>query len=91
MTINAVTYLGTTLTGNVTDHINTRIQSARRVCYGLQGVGVCYGGVAPKTLSHIYEVAIQSILSYGCSASNITDRSVKSLKKSRYTFENSPW
>ena len=27
---NLITYLGTTLTSNVTDHINTRIQAARR-------------------------------------------------------------
>ena len=30
---NSVTYLGTTLTGNVTDHIDTRIKSARRAYY----------------------------------------------------------
>ena len=32
---NSVTYLGTTLTGNVTDHIDTQIKLARRACYGL--------------------------------------------------------
>ena len=63
---NSVTYLGTTLTGNVTDHIDTRIKSARRAYYGLQGAGVCCDGVASKTLSHIYKVAIQPILTYGC-------------------------
>ena len=73
---NAVTYLGTTLSGNVTDHIDTRIQPARRAYYGLQGAGVCCDGVASKTLSHIYKVAIQPILTYGCSAINITHRSV---------------
>ena len=78
-----MTYLGTTLSGNVTDHIDTRIQSARRAYYGLQGAGVCCDGVAPKTLSHIYKVAIQPILTYGCSAINITHRSVKSLEKTQ--------
>ena len=78
-----MTYLGTTLSENVTDHINTRIQSARRAYYGLQGAGVCCDGVAPKTLSHIYKVAIQPILTYGCSAINITHRSVKSLEKTQ--------
>ena len=80
---NAVTYLSTTLTGNVTDHIDTRIQSARRTYYGLQGAGVCCDGVAPKTLSHIYKVVIQPILTYVCSAINITDISVKSLEKTQ--------
>ena len=36
---NFITYLGTTLTGNVTDHINTRIQAAKRAYYGLQSSG----------------------------------------------------
>ena len=80
-TDNAVTYLGTTLSENVTDHIDTRIQSARRAYYGLQGVGVCCDGVAPKTLSHIYKVTIQPVLTYGCLAINITHRSVKSSEK----------
>ena len=79
---NVVTYLGTTLSGNVTDHIDTRIQSARRACYGLQRAGVCCDGVAPKTLSHIYKVTIQPILTYGCSAINKTHRS-KSLEKTQ--------
>ena len=72
-----------TLTGNVTDHIDTRIKSARRAFYGLQGAGVCCDGVASKTLSHIYKVAIQPILTYGCAAINIDNRSVKSLEKTQ--------
>ena len=80
---NSVTYLGTTLTGNVTDHIDTRIKSARRAYYGLQGAGVCCDGVASKTLSHIYKVAIQPILTYGCAAISIDNRAVKSLEKTQ--------
>ena len=30
---NLIAYLGSTVTGNVTDHINTRIQVARRAYY----------------------------------------------------------
>ena len=33
---NLITYLGTTFTGNVTDHINTRIQATRRSYFGLR-------------------------------------------------------
>ena len=80
---NSVTYLGTTLTGNVTDHIDTRIKSARRAYYGLQGAGVCCDGFASKTLSHIYKVAIQPILTYGCAAISIDNRAVKSLEKTQ--------
>ena len=76
-----ITYLGTTLTGNVTDHINTRIQAARRAYYDLQSSGVCCDGVTPKTLSHIYKVGIQPILTYGCSAINIDHKSVKCMDR----------
>ena len=48
---NAVTYLGTTLSGNVTDHIDTRIQSVRRVYYGLQ---VCVVTVLHQKLLVIF-------------------------------------
>ena len=78
---NFITYLGTTLTGNVTDHINTRIQAAKRAYYGLQSSGVCCDGVTPKTLSHIYKVGIQPILTYGCSAVNIDHKSVKCMDR----------
>ena len=44
---------------------------------------MCCDGVALKTLSHIYTVAIQPILTYGCSAINITHRSVKNLEKTQ--------
>ena len=87
-----MTYLGTTLTANVTDHIDTRRKSARRAYYGLQGAGVCCDGVAPKTLSHIYKVVIQPILTYGCAAISINNRSVKILEKnSRYAPEEGLW
>ena len=36
---NLITSLGTLLTGNVTDHINTKIQAARRAHYDLQSSG----------------------------------------------------
>ena len=80
---NSVTYLGTTLTGNVTDHIDSRIKSARRAYYGLQSAGVCCDGVASKPLSHIYKVEIQPILTYGCAAISKDNRSVKSLEKTQ--------
>ena len=78
-----MTHLGTTLTVNVSDHIDTRIKSARRAYYGLQGAGVCCDGVASKPLRHIYAVAIQPILTYGCAAISIDNRSVKNLEKTQ--------
>ena len=53
---------------------------------------VCCDGVALKTLSHIYKIAIQSLSTYGCAAISIDNRSVKSLEKNvRYALENGPW
>ena len=67
--------------GNVTDHINTRIQAARRAYYGLQSSGVCCDGVTHKTLIHIYKVGIQPIPTHGCSAVNIDHKSVKGMDR----------
>ena len=76
-----ITYLGTTPTGNVTDHINTRIQATRKAYYSLQSSGVCCDGVTPKTMNHIYKVGIQPILTYGCSAVNIGHKSAKCMDR----------
>ena len=73
-----ITCLSTTLTGNVTDHINTRIQTARKAHYSLQSSGVCCNEVTPKTLSHT-KVSIQPMLTYGCSAVNIDLKLVKCM------------
>ena len=47
----------------------------------VQSSGVCCDGVTPKTLSHIYKVGIQPILTYGCSAVNIDHKSVKCMDR----------
>ena len=49
----SVTYLGTTMSDNPTNHIKARIKArilaARRAFYGLQSARLCSGGVAPHT------------------------------------------
>ena len=65
--------------GNVTDHINTRIQAAKRAEYGLQSSGECCNRVTPRTLSHIYKVGIQPMLTYGCSTVNIDHKFVNCM------------
>ena len=77
----AVTYLGTVLSSNPKLHFDIRIKSATRAFYGLQCAGLCAGGVAPTVLAHMFNVAIQSILSYGCAMLNFTLSSVKDLDK----------
>ena len=77
----AVTYLGTVLSSNPKLHFDTRIKSATRAFYGLQCAGLCAGGVAPTVSAHMFNVAIQPIITYGCTTLNFTLSSVKELDK----------
>ena len=43
----SVTYLGTRLSNQTRDHIDSRITAARRAFYGLQGAGLCVRGANP--------------------------------------------
>ena len=49
---DAVTYLGTRLSNQTRDHIDSRITAARRAFYGLQSAGLCAGRVNPFTIAH---------------------------------------
>lgn len=79
----SVTYLGTLLANDPQEHITERAQSARRAFYALQSSDVCPNGVSPQTLSHMFNVAIQPVLTYGCSALNISDKHMKYLEKAQ--------
>ena len=79
----AVTYLGTVLSSNPKLYFDTRIKSATRAFYGLQCAGLCAGGVAPTVSAHMFNVAIQPILTYGCTTLNFARSSVKELDKVR--------
>ena len=78
---HAVTYLGTRLSNQARDHIDSRITAARRAFYGLQGAGLCARGANPFTIAHIYKMAIQLILTYGCSNLNLTHNDINELEK----------
>ena len=47
----------------------------------MQCAGLCAGGVAPTVSAHMFNVAIQPILTYGCTTLNFTRSSVKELDK----------
>ncbi len=77
-----VTYLGTVLSNKPAKHFATKISGARRAFYGLQGSGLCRGGVKPYTAAHIYNTAIKPILKYGCATINTNgDKLIKDLEK----------
>ena len=78
---DAVTYLGTRLSNQARDHIDSRITAARRAFCGLQGAGFCAKGENPFTIAHIYKTAIQPILTYGYSNLNLTHNDINELEK----------
>ena len=80
---DAVTYLGSRLSNQTRDHIDSRITAARRAFYGLQGAGLCAGGFNPFTVAHIYKTAIQPILTYGCSTVNFRHTDINELEKAQ--------
>ena len=85
---DAVTYLETRLSNQTRDHIDSRITAARRAFYGLQGAGLCAGGVHPFTIARIYKTAIQPILTYGCSALNFKHTGINELEKAQASLIN---
>ena len=87
---DAVTYLGTRLSNQTRDHIDSRITAARHTFYGLQGAGLCAGGVNPFTIAHIYITAIQPILTYGCSTLNFKHTDINELEKAQASLIKTP-
>ena len=49
----SVTYLGTRLSNQTRDHIDSRITAARCAFYGLQGAGLCVRSANPNNCTHV--------------------------------------
>ena len=65
-----ITYLGSVLGDNSklgAAHSETRIRAVMKSYYGLQGAGIKYPGVNPVVSLDIYNIAVRSVLVYGCS------------------------
>ena len=76
-----VKYLGSILSNNPTNHVESRSKSARKAFYALQSAGLCKNGVDPYTIAHIYNVAIEPVLTYGFAAVGLSDKHVTELEK----------
>ena len=78
-----VTYLGTVLSSCCYPklHFDTKIKPANRAFHGLQCAGLCVGIVTPTVSAHMFNVAIQPILTYGCTTLNFTRSCVTELDK----------
>ena len=57
-------HLGASLSNTSKTHIDKRIKACRRAFYPLPSTGLCKGGVSPDTMDHIWNVAVQPVLSY---------------------------
>ena len=81
----AVTNLGTVLSNNTKHHIDTRKKTAHRAFLrsNIQSTGLCADGVSLIVSAHMLSIAIQSILSYGCSTLNSGQNVIKELDKAQ--------
>ena len=78
-----ISYLGTVLGKKCgTSHCESRIRGATTAFYGVQGAGIKFPGVAPHIMIDIYNTAIRSILTYGCTTTYLTKTNL--LKLDRY-------
>ena len=77
-----ISYLGTVLGEKCgTSHCESRIRGATRAFYGLQGAGIKFPGVAPHIMIDIYNTAIRSILTYGCTTTYLTKTNLMKLDR----------
>ena len=61
---NSIKYLGSVLCeSGGTEHLNSRICSAKRSFYTLQVAGLCNDGLSPEAIIYVYSSAIRSSLS----------------------------
>ena len=82
-----IKYLGTTLGKNCGSlHIKSRINSANRAFYSLQGAGLYYDGVSPRLAAHIYNTAVRSGMVYGCHAIHLSQLDLIKLNKAQAKY-----
>ena len=77
-----VKYLGSTpSTANSSVHIDGRIKAAQNAYYALQGGGLKFNTVSPKTALNVYNTAVKSVLLFGCNAVHLNSGHLSKLKK----------
>ena len=77
---DSIVYLGTVIGDrNGEKHTESRLRKATKSFYSLQGCGLNAHGVSPNTGLHIYNTAVRSTMTYGCSAVHISGKYLKKL------------
>ena len=75
MECDTVKYLGIDLSYiKPFNHISNRIKACRNSYYALQGVGLCAHGASADTISHVWNTAIRSVLTYSVQCININKK-----------------
>ena len=85
-TVDSITYLGVELSMRPRHHITNRIRSAQRAFYGLQGAGLHFQGLAPRTSSTIYQTGVLSVLTYGCHSIALRKTDLTNLERNHAKF-----
>ena len=84
---DSLKYLGTEIGKNCGKlHRETRINSANRAFYSLQGSGLYKQCISPRLTAHIYTTAVRSGLVYGCNTINMTQRDLIQLNKAQAKY-----
>ena len=79
-----VKYLGSTLsTANSSVHIHGRIKAAQNAYYALQGGGLKFNTVSPKTALNVYNIALKSVLLFDCNAVHLNSGHISKLEKTQ--------
>ena len=73
----SIKYLGTVLCPKGDCHLASRKVAAEKAYYSLQGAGLKFNGLNPKTSFSIYRTAVQSITSFGCSSIYLSQTKLK--------------
>ena len=83
--VTSIKYLGTVISFHDRGkyHILSRTAAAQKAYFSLQGAGIKYRGVTPKVSSYIYQIAVTSILSYGCSSIHLSKLDVNVLDRTQ--------
>ena len=84
-----ITYLGTVLgdmNGNA--HCEARSRAAHKSFYALQGAGIIFPGVpvSPEASIKMYDMAVRSVLTYGCTSVFLNKGKIKCLEKLQNKF-----
>ena len=61
------------------EHVARRIKAGQKAFYGLQGAGLHYDGIAPAISAKIFNIGVNTVLTYGCQSVHLTRKHLRSM------------